>query len=71
MAQQDFMGGTTPFITLIDAQRTLFELSLDLAQSEVDRETAFGEIGCSVGKYDIGALDRSNTPEEQKDHERK
>jgi cobalt-zinc-cadmium efflux system outer membrane protein len=71
VAQQEFMGGTTPFITLIDAQRTLFELSLDLAQSEVDRETAFGEIGCCVGKYDIGALDRSNTPEEQKDHERK
>lgn len=63
VAQQEFMAGTTRFMTLIDAQRTLFDLSLKLERSQADREIALGEIGCCVGKYDIGALGKETGDE--------
>jgi cobalt-zinc-cadmium efflux system outer membrane protein len=61
VARKEFTSGSTPFMTLIDAQRTLFDLSLTLERSKVDREIALGEIGCCVGKYDIKALEGKNT----------
>jgi cobalt-zinc-cadmium efflux system outer membrane protein len=67
VARQEFMGGTTGFMTLIDAQRTLFEFSLMLERAEADREIAFGEIGCCVGKYDVRAL-TGNASEKQNDN---
>lgn len=56
VAKKEFMTGSTPFMTLIDAQRTLFDLSLKLERAMADREIALGEIGCCVGKYDLKAL---------------
>jgi cobalt-zinc-cadmium efflux system outer membrane protein len=61
VAKKEFMTGSTPFITLIDAQRTLFDLSLSFERAKADREIALGEIGCCVGKYDLDALHRDNT----------
>ncbi|MFC1452561.1 TolC family protein, partial [Verrucomicrobiota bacterium] len=64
VARQEFMSGTTQFMTLVDAQRTLFDFSLMLERSEADREIALGEIGCCVGKYDLGGRGAVNGNEE-------
>ncbi len=56
VARKEFSNSEASFITLIDAQRTLFDLSLNLERARVDKEIAIGEIGCCVGKHDLKAL---------------
>jgi outer membrane protein TolC len=56
VAQSEFATGEAGFMSLIDAQRTLLDLSLKLERARADREIALGEIGCCVGKYDVKAL---------------
>jgi len=56
VANQDFMSGATRFMAVIDAQRTLFEFNLMLERARADREIALGEIGCCVGRFDVGTL---------------
>ena len=53
VAQKDFTNSKTPFMTVIDAQRTLLEFNLMLERSRANREIALGEIGCCVGKYNL------------------
>ena len=65
VAKQEFAGGTTTFMTLIDAQRTLFDFSLMLERAVADREIALGEIGCCVGKFSIDALAEDGSSEKQ------
>lgn len=55
VAKQEFSAGKTDFMTLIDAQRTWLEFRLMLERATTDREIALGEIGCCIGKYDVGA----------------
>jgi cobalt-zinc-cadmium efflux system outer membrane protein len=64
VAKKEFTNSKTPFMTLIDAQRTLFDLDLTLARAKADREIALGEIGCCVGKYDLNALEGKNSEEQ-------
>ena len=54
VARQEFSTGKTDFMTLIDAQRTLLEFRLMAERATVDYEIAMAEIGCCIGKYDIG-----------------
>lgn len=69
VAKQEFMTGDALFMTLIDAQRTLFDLSLNLARAEADREMALGEIGCCVGKFDFEALKKNGYKSKTKSEE--
>ncbi len=54
VARQEFSTGKADFMTLIDAQRTHLEFRLMLERATADREIALGEIGCCIGKYDVG-----------------
>jgi len=55
VARQEFSAGTSDFMMLIDAQRTHLEFRLMLERATADREIALAEIGCCIGKYDLGA----------------
>jgi cobalt-zinc-cadmium efflux system outer membrane protein len=54
VAKQEFSAGKSDFMTLIDAQRTWLEFRLMLERATADREIALGEIGCCIGKIDVG-----------------
>jgi cobalt-zinc-cadmium efflux system outer membrane protein len=54
VAKQEFASGKSEFMTLIDAQRTWLEFRLMLERASADREIAIGEIGCCIGKFDVG-----------------
>jgi outer membrane protein TolC len=55
VAQQEFSSGKAGFMTLIDAQRTLLEFRLMAERAAVDREIALAEIGCCIGKFNLGS----------------
>jgi len=63
VARQEFSAGKADFMTLIDAQRTLLDFRLMLQRATVDREIAMGDIGCCVGKYDVGVELKATVPE--------
>jgi outer membrane protein TolC len=71
VSKKEFENGEASFMTLIDAHRTLLDLSLNLERARADREIALGAIGCCVGKYDLKALgiddnNRTDDKEERK-----
>ncbi len=63
VARQEFSTGKAGFMTLMDAQRTLLEFRLMLERSTADREIALAEIGCCIGKYDVGVEPGGSSPE--------
>lgn len=63
VAKQEFSAGKSEFMTLIDAQRTWLEFRLMLDRAITDRDIALGEIGCCIGKYDVGVELTKKTPE--------
>ncbi len=67
VAKQEFSAGKADFMTLIDAQRTWLEFRLMLERATADREIALGEIGCCIGKYDVGAELGVSSPTSRKD----
>lgn len=66
VAKQEFSSGKTDFMTLIDAQRTLLEFRLMAERATADREIALGEIGCCIGKYNVGVELNGKAPGEKK-----
>lgn len=66
VAKQEFASGKTDFMTLIDAQRTLLEFRRMAERAAVDREIALGEIGCCIGKYNVGVELDDKAPGEKK-----
>jgi len=67
VARQEFSTGKADFMTLIDAQRTWLEFRLMLERATADREIALGEIGCCIGKYDVGIALGVSSPEKRKE----
>jgi len=66
VAKQEFSTGKADFMTLIDAQRTHLDFRLMLERATADREIALGEIGCCIGKYDLGNNPRVLSPASRK-----
>jgi len=63
VARQEFSTGKADFMSLIDSQRTLLDFRLMLERATADREIALAEIGCCIGKYDVGAAQKEPMPE--------
>lgn len=66
VAKQEFSTGKADFMTLIDAQRTHLEFRLMLERATADREIALGEIGCCIGRYDVGIGRDASPPAERR-----
>ncbi len=69
VAKQEFSAGKSEFMTLIDAHRTWLEFRLMLERATTDREIALGEIGCCIGKFDVGFKLKGMTPEVKEQNE--
>ncbi|MEI6971153.1 MAG: TolC family protein [bacterium] len=51
VARQGFAAGQVDFMTLIDAQRTLLDFTLQADRAAADREIANAEIRCRIGRF--------------------
>lgn len=73
VARQAYADGQTEFMTMIDAQRTLFEFQLLAERALADREIALADINCCVGVLwsDPGSLPdlSGRVPEQRRDHQ--
>jgi outer membrane protein TolC len=63
-SRQAYGAGTVGFVELIDAQRTLLDVRLMIAEARIERERQLAEIEALAG-VDLETLTASQSPESQ------